>query len=226
MWINKTTNEKILKPKAITIDGIQYPKDIFTKWSEDELNAIGLYSYTVSGLPNRRYYTSEEVENFTTVPYSITYNAVDRPLADVQANLIASIEETATKKFNDATSGYTASEMSSWVEMEAQAREHLVTPLTNGMLFDEAQIAGISVDALATKVIANADALKQVKAYIAGMRAKKTLEVMSLTTVDECILYEKTPYDYTLTDEDVADGMTEGQVGDLVTRYKNNCTEW
>jgi hypothetical protein len=253
MWVNKNTTRVYNKPKPVTIDGIQYPKEIFTKWSEEELNAIGLYTVVVTGQHNRRYYDSEKVEDLTATPPTIGYTAIEKPLSEVQANLIKTIEETATKKFEQATSGYTASEMSSWVEMEAQAREHLVTPLTSGMLYDEAMVAGISVDDLANKVIANADALKAVKAYIAGTRAKKIAEVKALTSVNECILYESTPYEALVElipmeefqDKESLDeygeslGVNldarkslENMYADLVaaspveTRYKNNTIEW
>ena len=34
------------RPKAITIGGIQHPRNIFTRWSAAELQAIGIYSYS------------------------------------------------------------------------------------------------------------------------------------------------------------------------------------
>lgn len=34
------------RPKAITLNGIQHPRSIFTRWSADELKAIGIYSYS------------------------------------------------------------------------------------------------------------------------------------------------------------------------------------
>ena len=38
-------NEQVIqKPRHITIDDVQYPPAIFSKWSEVELNNIGIYS--------------------------------------------------------------------------------------------------------------------------------------------------------------------------------------
>jgi hypothetical protein len=34
------------RPKPITINNIQHPRTIFTLWSEEELNTIGIYSIT------------------------------------------------------------------------------------------------------------------------------------------------------------------------------------
>ncbi len=43
--------------KAITIDGTQYPSTIFSIWSAADLKAIGIYSYTETGLKDTTYYT-------------------------------------------------------------------------------------------------------------------------------------------------------------------------
>lgn len=227
MWLNKNIIPftKINKAKGITINEIQYPENIFTVWSEAQLNARGLYSITISGYPNRRYYTALEIETFDTDTPTITYEAAEKPLSEVQASLIKSIEDTATNRFNAATGNYTAGEMSSWTDMEVDAIAHNnPDPLANGMLFDEATISGITIDDLVNKVLANAAALKQVKSYIAGTRSKKTKEVTELISIDACILYEKTPYSYTLTEEDIIDGI--GTVGDIVVRYEDKCIEW
>ena len=227
MWVNKNTIPftKINKAKPLTINEVQYPIDIFYRWTETQLNAIGLYSITISEYPNGRYYEANEIETFDTETPTITYEAIEKPLLEVQASLVKSIENTATNKFNTATGNYTAGEMSSWTDMEVDAIAHNnPDPLANGMLFDEATISGITIDDLVNKVLANAAALKQVKSYIAGTRSKKTKEVTELISIDACILYEKTPYSYTLTEEDIIDGI--GTVGDIVVRYEDKCIEW
>jgi len=227
MWLNRSDNNKVInKPIALTINGIQYPANIFTKWTEEQLTEIGLPTIVATGTHDRRYYTNVKVEDFDATPPTISYVAVEKLLADVQATLIASVEETANEKFNEATSGYTSGEMSSWNELESDARDHQETPLLSGMLYDEASIAGITVDVLASKVITNALMFKQVKSFISGTRKKKITEIGLFTTLLECMTYEKEPYDYTLTEEDVVDEMSEGIVGNIVVRYKNNVTDW
>ena len=42
--------------KAMTIDGTQYPASIFRIWSAADLKAIGLYSYTETGIKDTTYY--------------------------------------------------------------------------------------------------------------------------------------------------------------------------
>lgn len=225
MWLNKSDNSVIAKPKAITVGGIDYPSAVFSKYSEAELNAINIFTITEDPIPNRRYYTYNEVLDTATVHISRTL--VERPLADVQAVMLKDLEDVANSKFDATTAGYTAGEMSSWAELEADAIAHQTTPLTSGMLYDEATIAGITVDELATKVLTNASLFKQAKSYISGMRKKKSLEIQALATVDDCIAYENTPYEYTITAEDVANDENGTLVeGDVVTRYKNQVKDW
>ena len=42
----------IPRPKGITIGDIQYPKNIFTLWSKQELKAIGLLPYQENTVDN------------------------------------------------------------------------------------------------------------------------------------------------------------------------------
>jgi len=49
--------------------------------------------------------------------------------------------------------------------------------------------------------------------------------IKAFTTVDECILYERTPYDYVVTADDIVID-NDLVVGDVVTRYKNNVIDW
>lgn len=223
MWLNKNDNTVIKKPIAVVVNGVQHPSIIFSKWSEAELNSINIFTITEDSIPNRRYYTYNESLDYQTAHISRT--PIEKPLSDVQSLLIKDLEQTANNKFEAVTSGYTASEMASWKDMEAEALSHATTPLTSGLIFDEALFGGITVDELVAKVLFNATTFKQAKAYIAGTRKKKELEILALVDVNACIEYENTPYDYTITAEDVAidDTLVEG---DIVTRYTNQVKDW
>ena len=41
---NNEIKETFSNPKALTVGDVQYPKNIFTEWSESELNNVGLYT--------------------------------------------------------------------------------------------------------------------------------------------------------------------------------------
>jgi len=225
MWLNKTDGKIITNPEAITIGNVQYPSSIFSKWSESELNNINLFTITEDSRPNRRYYDYSEILDADTVHLNIS--TIVKSIEAVQGYMLVDLENVASGKFNEATSGYTPGEMSSWSELEADAIQHQTTTLLSGMLFDEALIAGISLDELATRVLFNANLLKQAKSFISGTRKKKSLEIMALTTVASCELYENTPYNYTITAQDVLDDiegvLVEGQV---VPRIENKVRDW
>ena len=75
------------RPKAITVDGVQHPSTIFSRWSAEEKKAIGLYEYIeVNANPNGRYYTqgtgSTAVDD-DKATVTVTYSNVAKNLADV-----------------------------------------------------------------------------------------------------------------------------------------------
>lgn len=61
MWAlveNNQVNQVYTRPKAITIGDVSYPQNIFMLWSNDELEAIGIYEVVVdnSNFKNPSYY--------------------------------------------------------------------------------------------------------------------------------------------------------------------------
>jgi len=173
--------------------------------------------------PDRRYYSYVESVDYTNS--TRTRVPVDLDINLIKSRMVSSVNTVAKDKFNQATVDYTAGEMASWPELESEAKEVVGGGiLTDGMLFDEAYFSGIDIGDLALKVTSNADTFRQLKSYISGTRKKLTDIINNLSTIDECILFESTPYEYTITEEDVLEnGLV---VGDVVTKYKNNCTDW
>lgn len=186
MWLNKNDNTVIKKPIDITIDGVQHSKIIFSKWSEAELNAIGIYKATVDEIPNRRYYTYDEVVDF--VNNRIVRTPVEKPLADIQALFLSDIDKI--------------------VESKQQP-------------FDVYYIRNLKGRKTVPVVVQN-----EVDSIYSQQDTKETA-INALGSVADCILYEKQPYDYTITAEDVANDLTGTLVeGTIVTRYRNNVTDW
>ena len=77
--------EIINGPKAMTINGTQYPASIFRIWTPAALKAIGLYSYSETGQKDTFYY------NMGGISYSVndsagtvvgTYSSTAKDLAD------------------------------------------------------------------------------------------------------------------------------------------------
>jgi hypothetical protein len=87
--IDETITKYFSYPKGFTLNGNQYPADIFTKWSNAEKNAIGIYEveYEHSNKKDEAYYinTNEQFkfENNKVISYFGT--ATPKQLEDVNA---------------------------------------------------------------------------------------------------------------------------------------------
>jgi hypothetical protein len=87
--IDETITKYFTYPKGFTLNGNQYPADIFTKWSNAEKNAIGIYEveYDHSNKKDEGYFinTNEQFkfENNKVISYFGT--ATPKQLEDVNA---------------------------------------------------------------------------------------------------------------------------------------------
>ena len=79
-------------PKAITIGGIQHPHSIFTRWSADELQAIGIYSYIEQNASvDSRFYKqggSSVVVDDAAGTVTKTYTHVEKALEDTTEKVV------------------------------------------------------------------------------------------------------------------------------------------
>ena len=102
MWAkieNNEITETFKHPKGITIGDTQYPHNIFSLWSEAELNAIGIYNITIdiTNLKDPEYYKN------TDIAYTYASNAVTgaygtataKTLADLKTSHIATTNNQA-----------------------------------------------------------------------------------------------------------------------------------
>lgn len=77
MWTDKDNN--IIKtPRDITVDGVTYPKIIFTRWSKAELAELGITPYEMPAQKNQRYYWN---------------NTTPRDVDQLKENMIATVKE-------------------------------------------------------------------------------------------------------------------------------------
>ena len=230
MYLNKnTTPFTKIKAQPITIGDIQYPKSIFTKYSDVELNTIGLYKISYSGLPNRRYYTATEVENFDGNTPSVSYASTPKNLNDIKAVMINDVISKAKTLLDEAVSKYSSAEMASWDGLESQARAYIGGELITNcpMLKDEADLCSQDYTLLANEVIANAEGLKAYRTFVVAKRYNKIQAINALLDVSACEVYENEPYNYTITADDVANDIDGSLVeGQIVVRYRNNVTDW
>ena len=91
MWYSETIG--IIKtPRALTVDGVQHPANIFRAWSKAELLGIGIAPARVE-VPDSRYYnTGAESYTFTDGEWVISYETTEKNVYDLKADLIAKIK--------------------------------------------------------------------------------------------------------------------------------------
>ena len=105
MWYSETESSVIKTPRAITVNGIQHPANIFRAWSEEELEEIAIYSLEVI-TPDYRYYNTgaENLEKKSRRNpdgtfaggadyYELTYDTTEKNVEDLKSNLIFKIKE-------------------------------------------------------------------------------------------------------------------------------------
>ena len=91
MWYSETIGT-IKTPRALTVDGVQHPANIFRAWSKAELLGIGIAPARVE-VPDSRYYnTGAESYTFTDGEWVISYDTTEKNVDDLKADLIAKIK--------------------------------------------------------------------------------------------------------------------------------------
>lgn len=87
------------RPKAITLNGIQHPRNIFTVWSAAELKDIGIYSYNeVNASVDSRFYTqgsSTVVVDDVAGTVTKTYTHNEKALAGLKSQKKVLVKATA-----------------------------------------------------------------------------------------------------------------------------------
>tara|TARA_R100001163_G_scaffold33751_1_gene26114 strand:+ start:431 stop:1060 length:630 start_codon:yes stop_codon:yes gene_type:complete len=103
MWYSETIGT-IKTPRALTVDGVQHPANIFRVWTAEELEAIGLYSLEMV-TPDMRY-VDTGAETLTKKDrrkpdgtyaggadyYELTYATTEKNVDDLKADLIQKIK--------------------------------------------------------------------------------------------------------------------------------------
>ena len=100
MWAlieNSTVAKVIRTPQSVTVNGIQYPRNIFTRWSKAELADIGIKPYREVGVDSRYYWQGEATTEIGD-EVVVTYASTDRDVADLKKNMKALVKALAASK--------------------------------------------------------------------------------------------------------------------------------
>ena len=103
MWYSETLG--IIKtPRALTVDGVQHPSNIFRAWSAEELEAIGVYSLEMVTPDHRYYNTGAEIfekksrrnDDGTFAGgadyYELSYETTEKNVDNLKSDLISKIK--------------------------------------------------------------------------------------------------------------------------------------
>ena len=100
MWYSESKG-LVKTPRAITVNDVQHPANVFRLWSKDELAAIGFRPARVE-VPDSRYYdTGVESHNLVDGEWVISYASIEKNVEDLKSDLIAKIK----KNVGNALSG-------------------------------------------------------------------------------------------------------------------------
>ena len=101
MWYSESKG-LVKTPRAITVNDVQHPANVFRVWSKDELAAIGFRPARVE-IPDSRYYdTGAESHNLVDGEWVISYASTEKNVEDLKSDLIAKIKKNVGNALSDS----------------------------------------------------------------------------------------------------------------------------
>jgi len=97
MWFvgNTETGFTVNKPRGLTIDSVQYPRNIFALWSKEELAAIGIKPYS-EVRPDSRYYSDGALTRTESDGEMVgTYAAIAKDVDALKETMLQSVKSIA-----------------------------------------------------------------------------------------------------------------------------------
>lgn len=148
---------------AVTINDIQYPAGAFQDVALR--NELGITEIDDPQRGDEVYYTNHEIDQ---APWLVV---TPRPLPEVKATVMATINAECESKMAAVRKGYPESEILSWSKQEAEARQYLAEPGGQfPLLVSLASSRQIELGELASRVILKADAYAAISGKVIGTR--------------------------------------------------------
>ena len=212
---NQNTN-RIENIKTILTPGIKYTN----KLTKEELNNLGYYLLKYESKPNKRYYNYETKTEIQEGYYVTSYTPVNKPIDEVktlmQKELKKAFLEYAKRPQVDTSLGYSVQAGRNDLENFGIGKEFGIDAVRD--INNEMHL--VTQEDYNTIILA----IKQKGILLYQTKWSKELEINEFETIQDCILYEATPYE---VQEEITNEMGEptGETH-IVTRYKNNTKEW
>jgi hypothetical protein len=181
--IDETITKYFSYPKGFTLNGNQYPADIFTKWSNAEKNAIGIYEveYDHSNKKDEGYFinTNEQFkfENNKVISYFGT--ATPKQLEDVNA-----VDEDGEPVLQDGVQVVIKGLKSQKISISKQQASGLLTP-TDWYVVKANEVEGYTIPT----------AISTFRTEVRAVSNQQEAQINACTTVEQL----KSLYEYTNT---------------------------
>jgi len=97
MWFvgETATGFVVNKPRGLTIDAVQYPRNIFALWSKSELAAIGVKPYSETRLDSRYYNQGALTRTESDGEVVGTYAAVNKDVDVIKNTMLGTVKSIA-----------------------------------------------------------------------------------------------------------------------------------
>ena len=129
MWYSETLGT-IKTPRALTVNGIQHPSNIFRAWSSQELADIGIYPARVDAPDSRYWNTGAESYTLTDGEYVISYASTEKDVASLKTQVIdkinahvGSLLSSSDWRVIRAQEGYKVAGQD-WTDYRSSVRDH------------------------------------------------------------------------------------------------------
>jgi hypothetical protein len=93
MWFvgNVDSGFVVKSARGLTIDGIQYPRNIFTKWSKEELASLNILPYREVNIDSKYQWQGELTRAIVAGEVVGTYAGIDRDVDSLKASMLEQI---------------------------------------------------------------------------------------------------------------------------------------
>jgi len=171
------------------IEDIKIHKNMYlNKLNDVELRDLGVLRVVIDPICNTNFYDIEQVGVQDGNIWRVGCVSTPKSIEDIKIYLNDIVNRVARDKINAITSKYTPAEMAVWYTLEAEA----LNDDSTGILGAEALIAGIPFEDYRDNILAKATSFKDFKTQVCGTRAKLSLQIEALSTLEECIEFEVT----------------------------------
>jgi len=99
---NETVTSSFRSPKTVVVNSITYPADIFTKWTTEELEAIGIYKVVEVAQPDSHFYTlGSRTDTYSNGAVAESWGETEKTVADVKTELLDMLSDQRKQRLSD-----------------------------------------------------------------------------------------------------------------------------